>query len=341
MTTSRTPLLRKKWPLLALVLAAILALILVIWQLQTSPETNDAYVYADTIDGVPEVSGRIVEMPIRDNQRVRKGDLLFRIDPRPYQAMLDDAKARLTTLDAQIMLTQRTIKAQEYNAQSVAAAVERARALVKQTTSTRIRLEPLVPQGFASQEDLDQARTAEKAARAELEATLLQAKQASAAVTGVDAMVAQRAGVLAQIALAELHLEFTEVRAPFNGVVVALKTTVGQYASALKPVFTLLDDDRWYVIANFRETDLNNVHPGVAARITVMTNHNRTFNGVVDSVGSGVLPEGGSVIEGLPLIQKSINWVHVSQRFPVKIAVSDPDPELFRMGASASAVLQP
>ena len=341
MTTSRTPLLRKKWPLLALVLAAILALILVIWQLQTSPETNDAYVYADTIDVVPEVSGRIVEMPIRDNQRVKKGDLLFRIDPRPYQAMLDDAKARLTTLDAQIMLTQRTIKAQEYNAQSVAAAVERARALVKQTTSTRIRLEPLVPQGFASQEDLDQARTAEKAARAELEATLLQAKQASAAVTGVDAMVAQRAGVLAQIALAELHLEFTEVRAPFNGVVVALKTTVGQYASALKPVFTLLDDDRWYVIANFRETDLNNVRPGVAARITVMTNHNRTFNGVVDSVGSGVLPEGGSVIEGLPLIQKSINWVHVSQRFPVKIAVSDPDPELFRMGASASAVLQP
>ena len=74
MTTSRTSLLRKKWPLLALVLAAILALILVIWQLQTSPETNDAYVYADTIDVVPEVSGRIVEMPIRDNQRVKKGD---------------------------------------------------------------------------------------------------------------------------------------------------------------------------------------------------------------------------------------------------------------------------
>lgn len=216
MTNSSPSVLRKKWPLLALVLAAIVALILVIWQLQTSPETNDAYVYTDTIDVVPEVSGRIVEMPIRDNQRVKKGDLLFRLDPRPYQAMLDDARARLTTLDAQIMLTRRTIKAQEYNAQSVAAAVERAKALVKQTTSSRTRLEPLVPQGFASQEDLDQARTAEKAARAELDATLLQAKQASAAVTGVDAMVAQRAGILAQIALAELHLEFTEVRAPLT-----------------------------------------------------------------------------------------------------------------------------
>ena len=337
MTQSSPSVLRKKWPLLALVLAAIVALIVVIWQLQTSPETNDAYVYADTIDVVPEVSGRIVEMPIRDNQRVKKGDLLFRIDPRPYQAMLDDAKSRLAALDAQIMLTQRTIKAQQYNAQSVSAAVERAKALVKQTTSTRIRLEPLVPQGFAAQEDLDQA---EKAARAELEATLLQAKQADAAVTGVDAMVAQRAGIVAQIALAELHLEFTEVRAPFNGVVIALKTTVGQYASALKPVFTLLDNDHWYVIANFRETDLQNVRPGVPATVTVMTNHSRPFDGVVDSVGSGVLPEGGSVIGGLPVIQKSINWVHVSQRFPVKIAVKDPDPELFRMGASASAVLQ-
>ncbi len=74
--------------------------------------------------------------------------------------------------------------------------------------------------------------------------------------------------------------------------------------------------------------------------MTVMTNHSRPFDGVVDSVGSGVLPEGGSVIGGLPVIQKSINWVHVSQRFPVKIAVKNPDPELFRMGASASAVLQ-
>lgn len=342
MTTSSFSVLRSKWPLLTLVLAAIVALILVIWQLQTSPETNDAYIYADTIDVVPEVSGRIVEMPVSDNQRVKKGDLLFRIDPRPYQAMLTDAKARLATLDAQIKLTQRTIQAQEYNAQSVKAAVGRATALVKQTRSTRIRLEPLVGQGFAAQEDLDQARTAEKAAQAELDATLLQAKQASAAVTGVDAMVAQREGALAQIALAELHLEYTDVRAPFDGTVVALKTTVGQYASALKPIFTLMDTTHWFVVANFRETDLQNIRPGVTARVTVMTNHAKSFDGVVDSVGSGVLPgEGGSVLGGLPIIQKSINWVHVSQRFPVKIAIKNPDPELFRMGASASAVLQP
>lgn len=333
---------KKKWPLLALVIAAIVVLILVIWQMQTSPQTNDAYVYADTIDVVPEVSGRIVEMPVRENQRVKKGDLLFRLDARAYEAMLVDAESRLAALDAQIMLTGRTIKAQQYNAESVAAAVARAQALVKQTTSTRVRLEPLVPEGFASQEELDQARTAEKAARAELAATQLQASQAAAAVTGTDAMVAQRSGLVAQVALAKLHLEYTEVRAPFNGIVVGLKTTLGQYVSALKPVFTLIDDDRWYVVANFRETDLDNVRPGVPARLTVMTDHSRAFDGEVDSVGAGVISgQGASLPGGLPFIERSINWVHVSQRFPVKIRVKNPDPGLFRMGASASAVLLP
>ncbi len=144
--------------------------------------------------------------------------------------MLDDAKARLTTLDAQIMLTQRTIKAQEYNAQSVAAAVERARALVTQTTSTRIRLEPLVPQGSLPRKISIRRAPLRKRRGRSWRPRCCRAKQASAAVTGVDAHGGATRRGPAQIALAELHLEFTEVRAPFNGVVVALKTTVGQYA---------------------------------------------------------------------------------------------------------------
>lgn len=341
MTNSVTTKLKKKWALLIIVLIAIVTLILLVWHLQTSPQTNDAYVYADTISVVPEVSGEIVAMPIRDNQSVHKGDLLFKIDDRQYRAMLADAQSRLAALDAQILLTGRTVQAQEYNAQSVTAAVARAQALVQQTTSTRQRLEPLVPQGFASQEELDHARTAEKSARAELNATLLQEKQAAAAVSGVDALVAQREGALAQIALAQINLERTEVRAPFNGTVVSLKTTVGQFASPIKPVFTLIDSDHWYVIANFRETDLNHIHEGTKATLRIMTDHHRVFSGVVDSIGAGVLASGDSVFEGLPIIQKSINWVHVSQRFPVKIAVTNPDPTLFRLGASATADLTP
>ncbi|GAA0482437.1 multidrug transporter subunit MdtN [Tatumella punctata] len=334
--------MRKKWPLLVIVVACIIGLIVVIWQLQTSPETNDATVYADTISVVPQVNGTIIDMPVSDNQRVRKGDLLFRIDPRMYQDLLDGAESRLAALDAQIMLTRRTIQAQQYNAESVSAAVARAEAVVRQTTSTRIRLAPLVPKGFASQQDLDQAITAEKAARADLAATRLQAMQASSAVSGVQALEAQRGDVLAQIALARLQLEHTYVTAPFNGIVVALKTTTGQYASALKPVFSLIDDQNWYVIANFRETDLDHIRPGRPARIRVMTDHQRIFHGVVDSVGAGVMSgDGVSLPGGLPYIQKSINWVHVSQRFPVKIRVDNPDPALFRVGGSATALLLP
>ncbi len=332
---------KRAFPAIAIVVAAVVLLGIVLWRVDHAPTTDDAYVYADTINVVPEVSGRIVELPIRDNQAVRKGDLLLRIDPRPYQAALNQARARLDALNQQIQLTQRSVNAQQYNAEAVKAAVERARAAANQATDTLHRTEPLLAQGYTSAEEVDRARTAQRATQAELNASALQARQAAAAVSGVDALVAQRAEVQAQIAIAELNLEFTEVRAPFDGRVVSLRTTVGQFASALKPVFTLIDSRHWYVVANFRETDLRQIRPGTRATVYLMSDAGKRFAGEVDSIGFGVLPDdGGVVLEGLPRVQRSINWVHVSQRFPVKIAVRDPDPDLFRVGTSAVATLE-
>jgi len=193
-----------------------------------------------------------------------------------------------------------------------------------------------------SAEDVDRARSAQRATQAELNAARLQAQQAQAAVTGVDALVAQRAVVAADIALAELHLEWATVRAPFDGRVTSLKTSTGQYVSALKPVFTLIDTRRWYVVANFRETELEGIRPGTPATLRLMADSSRRFSGAVDSVGYGVSPEeGGIVLGGLPRVERTLNWVHVSQRFPVKIRVDNPDPAMFRVGASAVAVLHP
>ena len=123
---------KKSLPAWLIVIAALVLLGVVVWRLDQSPTTDDAYVYADTINVVPEVNGKIVEMPVRDNQTVKQGDLLFRIDPRPYQDALNQARARLVTLDKQIGLTQRTVNAQQYNADSVKAAVERSRAQAAQ-----------------------------------------------------------------------------------------------------------------------------------------------------------------------------------------------------------------
>ncbi|WP_423395562.1 multidrug transporter subunit MdtN [Burkholderia sp. LMG 21824] len=333
---------RKKSPLVWFIVIAMLVLLgIVVWRLDQSPTTDDAYVYADTINVVPEVNGKIIAMPVRDNQRVKRGDLLFQIDPRPYQDALNQARARLVTLDKQIGLTQRTVNAQQYNADSVKAAVERSRAQAAQATVTLRRMEPLLAPGYTSAEDVDRAHTAQRAAQAELNAAMLQAQQASAAVSGVDALVAQRAEIEAQISIAELNLEYTEVRAPFDGRVAALRTTVGQFASALKPVFTLIDTRQWYVIANFRETDLKDVRAGMPATVYLTSDTGTRFGGTIDSISYGVLPDdGGVVLEGLPRVARSINWVHVSQRFPVKIAVHNPDPDLFRVGTSAVATLR-
>ncbi|EMB9618679.1 multidrug efflux transporter periplasmic adaptor subunit MdtN [Escherichia coli] len=318
---------RSKFPALLVVALALVALVFVIWRVDSAPSTNDAYASADTIDVVPEVSGRIVELAVTDNQAVKQGDLLFRIDPRPYEANLAKAEASLAALDKQIMLTQRSVDAQQFGADSVNATVEKARAAAKKASDTLRRTEPLLREGFVSAEEVDRARTAQRAAEADLNAVLLQA---------------QRAAVEADIALTKLHLEMATVRAPFDGRVISLKTSVGQFASAMRPIFTLIDTRHWYVIANFRETDLKNIRSGTPATIRLMSDSGKTFEGKVDSIGYGVLPDdGGLVLGGLPKVSRSINWVRVAQRFPVKIMVDKPDPEMFRIGASAVANLEP
>ncbi|ECG5957055.1 TPA: multidrug transporter subunit MdtN [Salmonella enterica subsp. enterica serovar Enteritidis] len=342
MESSLKRVANRKIPALILVLLTLIVLVYVIWRVDSSPSTNDAYVAADTIDVVPEVNGRIVELAVKDNQQVKQGELLFRIDPRQYQANLAKAESALAALDKQIMLTQRTVDAQKYGADSVQAAVDKARAAAKQAADTLRRTEPLLSEGFVSAEDVDRARTAQRAAAADLNAILLQAQQAASAVSGVDALVAQRAVIQADIALTKLYLDMATVRAPFDGRVVSLKTSVGQFASAMKPVFTLIDTRHWYVVANFRETELKNIRPGTPVTIHLMSDSGRTFQGKVDSIGYGVLPDdGGIVLGGLPRVSRSINWVRVAQRFPVKIIVDKPAVDLFRIGASAVATLEP
>lgn len=325
-----------------LTLAAIALTIVVVWRLDTAPRTDDAYAYADTINVAPEVSGRIVELAVKDNQAVKRGDVLFRLDPRPFEAQLEKARATLTALDREIELTQRSVNAQKLGAASASASVERARAAAEQAKDTLARMEPLLGSEYVAAEQVDQARTARRSAQAQLNAAVLDAQRATAGISGVDALVAKRDVVRAEIALAELNLEYATVRAPFDGIVVNLKTSAGQFAGAGHPVFTLTNTTRWYVVANFRESDLANIRPGEKTQVYVLGQADKRFRGVVESVGYGVFPDdGGADAGGLPHVPRSINWVRVAQRFPVRILVEKPDPVVFRIGASAVAILTP
>ncbi len=311
-----------------------------LWRMETRPRTDDAYISADTILVAPQVSGRIVAIHVQDNHPVKQGDVLLQIDPRPYKAALTRAEASLIALDREIELTQRTVNSQTLGASAAKANVEKARAVAQQAQDTLHRLTPLKGTQYASDEQLDQATTSAKSAQAQLDATILEAKKAEAGITGVEALVAQREVLKAEIELARLNVEYTTITAPFNGRVINLKTSVGQFAAAGNPIFTLANTSKWYVIANFRETELKGIRPGQSAEVYALSDPSRRYKATVESIGYGVFPDdGGSETAGLPHVPRSINWVRVAQRFPVRLHVATPDQELFRIGGSAVAIL--
>jgi multidrug efflux system membrane fusion protein len=303
------------------------------------PRTDDAFVQADTIGMAAQVSGRIVSLETHENAVVRKGDTLFQIDPKPFELDAERLRAQLATLEQQIKLTQRQVDAQRFAAAASSAGIVRASVNVVQRQSTLDRVEPLLAEQFATAEQVDQARTARDTALSELNSAQLDHRRAVSAVGGVEALAAQRRELAAAIAHADYLLEQTVVRAPFDGRVVDLHIAEGEFAVAGKPVFTLIDTRVWYVVANFRETELAKMHPGGAARIYLMSDPDHLFAGTVDSVGGGVFPDEGGSAQGLPKVPRAINWVHVAQRFPVRIRVIEPRGAFFRIGASAVAVI--
>ena len=119
-----------------------------------------------------------------------------------------------------------------------------------------------------------------------------------------------------------------------------MNISVGEYAHPGTPLFTLIDTRVWYVIANYRESKLKNIALGAHVDVYLMGHPDRKFNGIVESIGYGVFPEDGQVAAGLPDIERTLNWVHLSSRFPVRVRVQDPDRTLFRIGATAVTVVR-
>ena len=341
MDTHKTTSGKGKLAALALLAAVLILGAYVIYRLDTAPRTDDAYAFAHTISVTPEVSGYITDLPVKDSQRVQKNDVLFVVDQAPHRETLAKAKAALTVLDAEITLATRAVTAQAFSAKAAKEAQARAEVALRQARVTYERVAPLRKQGYASAEQVDQARAAMNAAEATRDAAASEALAAESAISGVDALVARRSVALADIALAEINLEHTVVRAPCDGIVTSLRTSKGAFAAAGRPVFTLINTEQWFVFANFRETELQTISRGRPAKVYLLADSAKHFSATVESVGFGVLPDdGGVILEGLPMVKRSINWVRVAQRFPVKLLVHDPDPELFRIGASAVAILQ-
>ena len=380
----------------AMLAAALLLLLCVVWQTNRYPRTDDASVRANYIQFAPEVSGRLVSIPVKDNAYVRAGSVLFAIDSRPYQYALDQALSDQQLLEEQITDTGRRIASERSAVEAARAGVagahtrtrtvassvevsmagiERAKAFLETAEAQRElalsnlhRIEPLLAKQYVTPEQVDDARTRAQVAEhnyQEAQAALQQAtaqesqatsmqQEAEVSVTAskakldesihsvdrLDSLVAQRPAKAAKVASAKLDLERCTVVAPFDGYVTNLNISEGEFAKPGVPLFTMIDTRTWYVVANYRESELKSITPGKHVDLYLMGNPSRRFDGTVESIGNGVSPDDTNLSNGLPQIDHTLNWVHLAARFPIRIRVQKPDPALFRLGETAVSIVR-
>lgn len=329
------------------VLVSIAAFAVAVWlavlthgRLDRRPRTDDAYLQADLVHMAPDVSGRIVALRVRDNQPVHAGDVLFVIDPEPFRLQVEQARAQVRGLEAQLSVTTDQVASQNTKADTASIGIGSAQAQLQLATSTLARLEPLLPRGFVTAEQVDQARTAQRTAQVSLQQARQQAQEARQGVTSTKPVEEQLAAARVSLALAERSLRLTEVRAPCDGLVTALDVAAGEFAAAGRPVFTLIDTEHWWAVGNFRETDLPGLEAGQRARVYVLGAPRQPVGGTLDSLGWGVAPDEGMTLGGLPRVPRSLSWVRIAQRFPVRVLLDHPPPALMRVGASAVIVVE-
>ena len=340
-----------------IVLAALLTGILV-WRINYQhPRTNDAMVRANIVGIAPEVSGRIVELHVEDNQYVKQGDLLYVIDPRPYQAKLAQAKAELLMAEKEVDSRRASsgsaeiaIERLEHQRVAADAEISRVEAEDDYLRNYLERLEPLAEKQYVTTDQLKQARSryaASRAALADAHAKELSARsaidEAKSESRRAVSLIAQVGNVNAHIeaaqavvTAAELDVEYCSVRAPFNAYVTNLNTREGEYAKVGTQMFALVDDRHWYAIANFKETYLQSIRPGQEADVFLVGYPGKRYRGVVTGIGWANYPDNIKQQGVLPEVQRTLNWVILASRFPVRIEIYERDPEHpLRMGMTA------
>ncbi len=390
------------------------------WQSRSQVTTDDAYVEGTVAVVSSKVMGNVVELLVQDNQLVKAGDLLLRLDPRDFRAKRDQAAAAVAVAEAALLsarsdlpLTrgvtdaqtdeargalegaraaeaasqsavleaQAALEAKRSAALAAAADAAGAKANALQAVREMDRQRKLVQAGLVALRDFEQAETAEGAARAVLDATERRKTQAERDVQQAEASLASRvllvqqarqrvvelgatvaktvsqrhqvpmkeadivraeaalAQARADLAFAELQLQYTEVRALVDGTVSRRTVELGQVAQMGQPLLAIVPLQDVWVLANFKETQLARIRPGMPAEVRVDTFTDRVFTGKVDSLSAGT----GARFSLLPPENATGNWVKVVQRLPVKIRL-DPgqfgNPHTLRAGMSAVVTVQ-
>lgn len=329
----QNPRLRR---LLLMVVLPIILILLGLWYWAHSTRyqsTDNAYVYANQVSVTPQITGRVIAVPVVQNQTVTPGQVLLEIDPAPFQLALDQANANLKTVSDQIRAQQQTLRAAQAELRAAQANVaylqrdvQRKTNLVKKDVVPKARLDDLKTSLIMAQ----QKTLALKAQIAQIEASL-----GGNAYQPIDQQPAYQQA-LAVRDKAALQLSYTTIKAPAAGVVTQVSVKPGDVVTSGRPVFALVMSGERWVDANFKETQLTHVHVGQTAEITVDTYPHHEWRGTVVSISPGT----GSVFSVLPPQNATGNWVKVVQRIPVRILIdTTADGPDLRAGMSAEVTI--
>jgi multidrug resistance efflux pump len=344
------------------VLLAVGVFLFKYWQYVTNPWTRNGQVRANVIQITSRVSGPIVNLPIKDNQPVESGDLLFEIDPRTFEASLEQAEAVLVNTENSVNALEKQVEAELANVELTKAEVKQAEILIHQAEANIEKSEAeyerqkrLITQGATSDRlvarakanheiNLDERRRAE-AGLLQTQASLSQAvarhAKAQADLGALGDSNAQIRAAKASLRQAELNLEFTRVRAPVDGYVTNLRLRLGSQAVANQPVLALVDVNSYWVDGFFKENSIGPLRKGNQAIVTLMSYPDRPLEGHVDSIGWGIAQDDGSTgYDLLPNISPTFEWIRLAQRVPVRVKLDNvPDDVQLRVGTTASVLV--
>lgn len=321
---------------LAVVIAAIALVVHSLRQAEQRPHTDAAEVAAPIVRLSTIVPGRVVEVMVENNQLVHAGDPLFQVDPEPYEIELRQARATLATAQSELAQGERNLELERSNADVADTQIERARNNLALARQTLARLEPLLTNGYVTEQEVDTARTSVDDAQVTLDQALSHAAGTREFVGTLDSRRAQVELAEASVAMAERNLRNTILRAPITGRITGLTLNAGEYVVTGTTLFSLVDTSHWHVTALFKETDLPVIHEGARAEVFFLAASDHAIEGTVTGIGWAIRSGEEAQLLGLPAIANRIDWVRTARRFPVEVVLHNPPENLTRVGISAS-----
>ena len=307
----------------------------------THPSSDSGTIDAEVVHVASTVGGRLKELDVSVNQHVHKGDVLYRLDPEPYELTVRQAQANLDLAAAEVENQTRLLSIKTSNAATADDQVVRAQTNRDLAARTVQRLQPLAGKSYIPWQQYDQARVALHDAEVSLAQSRNQSVAATTAIGDLKSSIAAREASQAALDHARYELRQTTVIAPVDGYVTSLRVKTGEVLAPSQVLFTLIADNEWYAMANIREINLGAVQIGGCVTVHSMIDRRTPLRGHVESIGWGVLSaDSAGIARSLPIVPRQMDWVHVAQRFPVRIRLEKTNPLLLRLGATATVEIR-